>query len=70
MPPLTLRQVFRGAVDNLRSRVTRPADDAEARLDICLSCEYLSASEACKLCGCPVRALVRLEDKHCAINKW
>lgn len=44
---------------------------AQARFDICKSCEFLiQATTQCKKCGCIMAAKTKLEKATCPIGKW
>jgi len=52
-------------------------EQALARLDICLQCEYLivqpenTVTQArCAKCGCGMRYKARIAAAHCPIQKW
>ena len=42
----------------------------EQRINICNTCEHLSAIRNCKICGCLVDGKVRLKGSTCPIGKW
>ena len=46
-------------------------EDAEYRLNICLSCpELIKLTRQCKKCGCFMAAKTKLEQATCPIGKW
>lgn len=68
---LTIRDVITGGVKRLRSMATPDTLMSSTRLQTCLRCEQLDrVNQACSLCGCPVRAKVRLADESCPAGKW
>lgn len=46
-------------------------DEAQARYDICKTCEFFNAALAqCKECGCFMKMKVKLENAKCPNGKW
>ena len=57
--------------DLLRKQNYTDEEIAQARLDICKSCEFLIRKTiTCKKCGCFMTAKTKLEKATCPIGKW
>lgn len=68
---LTIKQVLRGAVNLARAKTKPITATSSERFGICMRCENLErVTLRCRLCGCPVKELAKLADKHCDIGKW
>lgn len=48
----------------------RAKDDQAAALEKCAACEYKTAEDACRMCGCRLKAKVRLATAHCPLGIW
>lgn len=42
----------------------------DKRMSICSSCEHISITKQCKLCGCFMPAKTLLANAGCPIGKW
>lgn len=78
MPPV-LQQLVNagGAVRRLaeaairRSKLTRNAEEVEACMKICASCDqWNSEKKRCAKCGCFSQFKARLSTERCPLNKW
>lgn len=48
-----------------------PEEIAEARLEVCKSCEfYRERTNQCKKCGCFMKLKTKLENARCPLGKW
>lgn len=45
-------------------------DIAQARYDICKTCEFFLPTKQCSKCGCIMKAKVTLENAECPVHKW
>ena len=46
-------------------------ETAQARLDICNTCEFFfKKTNTCKKCGCFMTAKTKLEKAECPVGKW
>lgn len=54
----------------LEDPTVAPGTVAEERLSICSTCEHLSASKTCDLCGCLMSLKVKMSNMKCPIDKW
>ena len=46
------------------------ADEAEARMQICISCDYFQPEgEKCSICNCPMRIKTKLGGGYCPLKK-
>tara|TARA_B100000925_G_scaffold33189_1_gene21995 strand:+ start:1629 stop:1799 length:171 start_codon:yes stop_codon:yes gene_type:complete len=44
---------------------------AQARFDICKSCEYfIKEGSRCSKCGCFMKLKCKAKMAHCPVNKW
>lgn len=43
---------------------------ANDRIEICNSCDKLSASRKCLMCGCFMDVKVYIPDAKCPVKKW
>jgi hypothetical protein len=71
----TLQATLRTAIEKKIVVVTE--EQARARLDICLVCEFFITQEEnsiiparCSKCGCGMKIKSRLAAAQCPINKW
>lgn len=71
----TLQATLKTAIE--RNIVLVTEEQAQARLDICLACEFFITQPEnsiiparCGKCGCGMKFKARLAAAQCPINKW
>lgn len=43
--------------------------EQKEKLEVCITCPYVTKNKTCSLCGCYIPAKVK-SDSKCPLNKW
>ena len=61
---------FRGLSNRLKNVWIHDQDVIDKRWAICQECEFLTAKNRCKKCGCFMKKKIKVATVACPIGKW